>query len=185
MKTNLVRLNHQLVERLSSTDMFITNALADCVKLLCEDGLVSDKSHLCHLSQHSHVYSRMSMSIIRSYSASSQTPLMHCMKQSKADHNKATTIHWLFQTQSQNSPLFTPRLTMFPTLLYTSASDSSSLEFVRYINSVIIILIIIIIIIIRSSHHYRKSLPYGITQSATQQWRLSCHYLGQSWYLIH
>jgi len=37
---------------------------------------------------------------------------------------------------------------MFPTLLYASASDSSSLEFVRYINSVIIIIIIIIIIIV-------------------------------------
>jgi len=32
---------------------------------------------------------------------------------------------------------------VFPTLLYASASDSSSLEFVRYINSVIIIIIII------------------------------------------
>jgi len=57
---------------------------------------------------------------------------------------QVTTIHWLFQTQSQNSPLFPPRLAMFPTLLYASASDSSSLEFVRYINSVIIIIIIII-----------------------------------------
>jgi len=58
---------------------------------------------------------------------------------------QVTTIHWLFQTQSQNSPLFPPRLAMFPTLLYASASDSSLLEFVRYINSVIIIIIIIII----------------------------------------
>ena len=57
---------------------------------------------------------------------------------------KATTIHWLFQAQSQNLPLFPPLLAMFPTLLYASASDSSSLEFVRYINSVIIIIIIII-----------------------------------------
>ena len=54
---------------------------------------------------------------------------------------QATTFHWLFQTQSQNSPFFPPRLAMFPTLLYASASDSSSLEFVRYINSVIIIII--------------------------------------------
>jgi len=54
---------------------------------------------------------------------------------------QATTIHWLFQMQSQNSPLFPPRLAMFPTLLYASASDSSSLEFVRYINSVIVIII--------------------------------------------
>jgi len=54
---------------------------------------------------------------------------------------QVTTIHWFFQTQSQNSPLFSPRLAMFPTLLYASASDSSSLEFVRYINSVIIIII--------------------------------------------
>ena len=38
--------------------------------------------------------------------------------------------------------LFPPRLAMFPTLLYASASDSSSLEFVRYRNSVIIIIII-------------------------------------------
>jgi len=55
---------------------------------------------------------------------------------------QATTIHWLFQTQSQNSPLFPPLLVMFPTLLYASASDSSSLEFVRYIHSVILIIII-------------------------------------------
>ena len=54
---------------------------------------------------------------------------------------QAPTIHWLFQTQSQNSPLFPPRLAMFATLLYSSASDSSSLEFVRYINSVIIIIV--------------------------------------------
>jgi len=33
---------------------------------------------------------------------------------------------------------------MFPTSLYASASDSSSLEFVRYTSSVIIIIIIII-----------------------------------------
>jgi len=58
---------------------------------------------------------------------------------------QVTTIHWLFQTQSQNSPLFPPRLAMFPTLLYVSASESSSLEFVRYINSVIIIIMMIII----------------------------------------
>jgi len=49
-------------------------------------------------------------------------------------------IHWLFQTQSQNSPLFPPRRAMFPTLLYASASDSSLLEFVRYINSIIMII---------------------------------------------
>ena len=40
---------------------------------------------------------------------------------------------------------------MFPTLLYASASDSSSLEFMRYINSVIIIIIIIIIIKVEST----------------------------------
>jgi len=56
---------------------------------------------------------------------------------------QATTIHWLFQTQSQNSPLFPPRLAMFSSSLYASASDSSSLEFMRYINSVIIIIILI------------------------------------------
>jgi len=41
--------------------------------------------------------------------------------------------------------IFPPQLAMFPTLLYASASDSSSLKFVRYINCVIIIIIIIII----------------------------------------
>ena len=44
---------------------------------------------------------------------------------------------------------------IFPTLLYVSDSDSSSLEFVRYINSVIIIncviLINCVIIIIRQT----------------------------------
>ena len=39
--------------------------------------------------------------------------------------------------------LFPPWLAMFPILLYASASDSSSLEFVHYINSVIIITIIV------------------------------------------
>jgi len=58
---------------------------------------------------------------------------------------QATTIHWLFQMQYQNSPRFPPRLAMFPTLLYASASDSSSLEFVLYINAVIIIIIIIML----------------------------------------